>query len=340
MEIIKVGIYHDDRVFARALAIGLARESRTIHFVLINNMDSKEELDLILSSRESDNPKVVQLVQNQELKQRDATPYRLFQYEESRSLIDDLLFIYFKMTGRVLEYRGTSKCRLLTFASDAGGSGTTMICISAAKMLYRTYGSRILYLNLCPIDDSKKYLKSDGSTSLLKLLYYIDTGKDFPLESFITKEEEFDYINTGVMNAYFNDIKPALMSQLLKKVDGLGEYDYLLLDIGSHLSRENKTVLENSNLVIFVHRWQNHEPAAYYENISQAIRKKADGSKLLVIENFAGDDWRQESDEEIWISKDPEAVQLDQKEGVLNVDLSRNYGVEIAAIAKRIAEDT
>ena len=34
MEIIKVGIYHDDRVFARALAIGLARESRTIHFVL------------------------------------------------------------------------------------------------------------------------------------------------------------------------------------------------------------------------------------------------------------------------------------------------------------------
>lgn len=85
--------------------------------------------------------------------------------------------------------------------------------------------------------------------------------------------------------------------------------------------------------------WQNHEPAAYYENISQAIRKKADGSKLLVIENFAGDDWRQESDEEIWISKDPEAVQLDQKEGVLNVDLSRNYGVEIAAIAKRIAED-
>ena len=115
MEIIKVGIYHDDRVFARALAIGLARESRTIHFVLINNMDSKEELDLILSSRESDNPKVVQLVQNQELKQRDATPYRLFQYEESRSLIDDLLFIYFKMTGRVLEYRGTSKCRLLTF---------------------------------------------------------------------------------------------------------------------------------------------------------------------------------------------------------------------------------
>ena len=129
------------------------------------------------------------------------------------------------------------------------------------------------------------------------------------------------------------------MSQLLKKVDGLGEYDYLLLDIGSHLSRENKTVLENSNLVVFVHRWQNHEPAAYYENISQAIRKKADGSKLLVIENFAGDDWRQESDEEIWISKDPEAVQLDQKEGVLNVDLSRNYGVEIAAIAKRIAED-
>ena len=95
MEIIKVGIYHDDRVFARALAIGLARESRTIHFVLINNMDSKEELDMILSSRESDNPKVVQLVQNQELKQRDATPYRLFQYEESRSLIDDLLFYLF-----------------------------------------------------------------------------------------------------------------------------------------------------------------------------------------------------------------------------------------------------
>ncbi len=34
MEIIKVGIYHDDRVFARALAIGLARKAgRSILFL-------------------------------------------------------------------------------------------------------------------------------------------------------------------------------------------------------------------------------------------------------------------------------------------------------------------
>lgn len=339
MEIVKVGIYHDDSLFAKALAVGLARESRSIQFVLMDNMDTTEALDMILSSREDVRPNVVQLVKSRQQKQVEAAPYRLYQYEESRALIDDLLFIYFKMTDRVLEYRGTCQCRLITFASDAGGSGTTLTCISTAKMLNSIYGSRLLYLNLCPIDDSKKYFVTGDKIGLLKLLYYLDTGRDFPLESFITREDELDYISTNIVNACFNDIKPALMTRLVKKVDELGKYDYFFLDIGSCLSRENKRVLENSDLVVFVHRWQNGEPAVYYQHISQEIKKKAGGAKSLFIRNFAGDDWHQENCEEIWISEDREAVRLDEDGQRLRINLARNYGIEIAAIAKKIVEE-
>lgn len=339
MEIIKVGIYHEDRIFARALAAALARESRTMQFIMVDDMAATKGLDMILSSQESENPIVVQLVTEQGLQQSESAPYRLYQYEESRRLIDDLLFIYFKMTDRVLEYRGNCRCRLITFVSDAGGSGTTLIAISAARMLYQIYGSRLLYLNLCPIDDSKKYLKSDHSDNLLKLLYYLDTGRNFPLENFITRGEEMDYIDTSIINACFDDIKPALMTQFLKKVDGMGKYDYFLIDIGCSLSRENKRILENSDLVVLVHNWQRGQPDAYYENISQEIKKKTEGSKLLLVQNFAGDDWREERCEAVWISKDQEAVCLDQEENLLKIDLSRNYGIEVAGIAKRIAED-
>ena len=339
MEIIKVGIYHDDSVFARALAIGLARQSRTIHFVLMKDMDCDDGLDLILSSRESQNPKAVQLVHSRELERRDSNPYRLYQYEDSRSLIDGLLFIYFKMTDRVLEYRGSCSCAMITFVSDAGGSGTTMIAISTAKMLNRLYGSRLLYLNLCPADDSKKYLKADSGAGFLKLLYYLDSGRDFPIDRFIVKGEELDWINTGIVNTCFSDLKPPLMTRLLKKVDGMGRYDYLLIDIGSHLSRENRTVLENTDWAVLIHRRQSWEPSSYFEAISREIRKKAGGAKVLFVRNFAADEWTEEICEEIWISRDPAAVQLDEKEELLHIDLSRNYGIEIAAIAKRIAED-
>ncbi len=339
MEIIRVGIYHDDSLFARALAIGLARESRSVRFVLMDDMDTLEELDMVLSSKEDGRPNVVQLVKSQQQKQLETAPYRLYQYEESRTMIDDLLFIYFKMTDRVLEYRGTCKCRLVTFVSDAGGSGTTLTCISTAKMLHSIYGSRLLYLNLCPIDDSKKYLAAGSRIGLLKLLYYLDAGRDFPLESFITRDEEMDYLSTDIVNSSFNDIKPALMTKLVKKVDEQGQYDYFFIDIGSCLSRENKRALENSDLVVFVHRWQNGEPVAYYKHISQEIKKKAGGAKYLFIRNFAGDDWRQEDCEEIWISEDREVVRPDEDEQTLRINLARNYGIEIAAIAKKIVEE-
>lgn len=339
MEMIKVGIYHDDAAFARALAIGLARESRTILFVLMEKQDTAEELDLVLSSERSEKPEFVQLVHYQEMEHSDSPPYRLYQYKESRSLIDDLLFIYFKMTDRVLEYKGTCRCRLMTLVSDAGGSGTTMTGIAMAKTLNRVYGLQVLYLNLCPVDDSKKYLRSDRTANMLKLLYYLDTGKKFPLESFISRGEEMDYINTDVINAYFNDIKPALMTQFLKKVDELGRYDYLMFDMSSHFSRENRRIMENCDLVVFIHRWHNKEPTAYYEAVSQEVRKNAGGLRFLTIVNFAGDDWPAETCEAMWISEDRKALRLDKKEGVFEIDLSKNYGIEIAAIAKRIVED-
>ena len=96
---------------------------------------------------------------------------------------------------------------------------------------------------------------------------------------------------------------------------------------------------QNCDLAVFVHRWHNREPNTYYEVVSQEMREKAGGARFLTIINFAGDDWPVETCEAMWISEDREALRLDKKEGILEIDLSKNYGIEIAAIAKRIMED-
>lgn len=339
MEIIKVGIYLKDRIFARALALGLARESRTMNFVLLDNLDRKGDFDMILTWEDSGEKRDVQLIWDKEAESLSSPPYRLYQYKESPAMIDDLLFIYFKMTDRVLEYRGSCKCRLVTFVSDAGRSGTTMTCIAAAKMLNQLYGSKTLYLNLCPIDDSKKYLKDSGEKGLLKLLYYLDTGKEFPLQHFITRGDDMDYVSTTAVNSYFNDMKPSLMNVFLKKVDLLGLYDYLFIDMGSCLSRQNRKLLENADLIITVHNGENETPPQYYEHISREILKNTVGTKALNIENFAGDDWREDVNDRLCISKDPKAVCFDETEGLLRIDLSGNYGMEVAAAAKKIVEE-
>lgn len=328
MEVIKVGICLDDRTFGQALAIGLAREAAGIRFYILDRPEAGAFCDLILSSGPGDDERFVEMVRDPAAQNNSEPPYRVYRYKESQNLINDLLFIYFRKTGKVLENCGSANCRLVLFLAEGGGCGTTSMALSSARMLYQIYGSRSLYMNLCPIDDSKKYLEDGGEESLLKLLYYLDQNRNFPIESFITETEEVDYVNTNVINTYFNEMKPNLMNRFLEKVDKLGKYDFLIVDIGNHLSRENKKLLSGADCVVLISDGQRIRPGRYRERISEEITKRVERGKLLYVKNFAGDDWNEEDSDKLCVTRQEDS----------DLRLIRNYGNEIGIIAKEIME--
>ncbi len=346
MEIIKVGICLDDKSFAEAMSIGLARETSVMRFYLLNQIDEGDFCDLILSSEGSSRKNVVQVIREWEpsAEVSDHPPYQVYRYRESTALISDLLYIFYRLTGKVVEHRGGAGMQLLVFLSDSGGSGTTSTALSILKMLYRIYGVRSLYLNLCPLDDSGKYLSEGGEESLLRLLYYLDQDRDFPVESFISCYEELDRIDTGIINLYFSEMKPSLMLRFLHKVKNLGKYGFVAVDIGNFLSKENRDLLRNSETAVLISDGERKLPKPYRQRINSEIEQLLGNGRLIYVENFAsdipeetgqddGDEERRQEDS----MKTSSRYSVSKQNGS-DLRLEKNYGLEISLIAREIME--
>lgn len=340
MEIIKVGIFLQDRDFAQAMARGLARECKKMNFYLLGNLDEKDAYDLILSTEPADDPKVVLLdhiPRNENI--AGQPPFCLYKYRESQTLIHQLLFIYFKLTGKNIEHKGMAKSRLLIFASVTGGCGATSLSVAAAESLRILYGSRCLYVNLCPVNDAVRYLHFDESENLLKLFYYLDRDVDFPVESLITHTDNMDFFSTGLFNSYFGEMTPMRIEGFLERIEKLCVYDFVLLDIGNHFCRGNKELLGYADLAVLISREDMKLPGKYLERVTGEIERRVESGRLVSVVNYTGASWHQdESQDIIHISEDQDAFR-ERDDGLLEPVLTGNYGMEVSALARKIMED-
>ena len=289
----KVGVELNDRDFAQALVRGLASEGQKICFVLLEDGCSEQDFDLILTNRERDGTRYVLLVSHpDEVSIFEGPPYRIFRYQDAKSFVSQLLFIYYRETGRNLEFAGEFHCKPLVFTSVSGGPASTALALSMAELLDKHFGCRCLYLNLCPIDGSKRFINCNGGQALLTLLYYLDQNKNFPMTSFISKTLHVDHIDTNISNPYFDELHPLQLHRLLKKIDEMGIYSYLLLDIGNHLSRGNKQILSQGTDVILVTEKEDRLPEPFFEEFLNLLEQFCDGGNIrdVVLEAVKPED--------------------------------------------------
>ena len=151
----------------------------------------------------------------------------------------------------------------------------------------------------------------------MKLLYYLDQEKEFPISAFSTEREELDFVNTGVINSYFSEMKPFLMRRFLNKIDQLGKYDFLIVDMGNHLSRENRKMLGYADCTVMLCDSQRVRPGKYRQRIARER-----------VENFADDMVCEQEPQTLYI-----AAQRDT-----DLRLEKNYGMEIGILAREIME--
>ncbi|WP_425755024.1 hypothetical protein ACPW7J_08950 [Ihubacter sp. rT4E-8] len=337
MESARIGIFLEDKSFAHAMAKALARECRAMSFRILDAPAIDNDLDLILSSTEMDEPKAVQFVRERSgIRTANGPPYRIYLYQDSQNLIRELLHIYYEMTGKILSYKEDRRCRLAAFVAGGGGWGTTSLSIAVCYMLYRIYSSRCLYLNLCPIDDSKKYLVGTGNDSFLKLLYYLEQERDFPLDAFITSTEELDYLDHPLLNCVCDEMDIRLLRRFLRRISKMGTYDFVILDMSNHLSRTNRQLLQEADIIVEIFR-KVEKFGKYFSCITREIEALATEGSLIRVENFAGV-WEEDMNSDaLAVSEDHSVFNKDQ-EDCITMDLTKNYGAEIGAIAKRMVE--
>lgn len=356
MELIKAGIFLKDRIFAEALAEGMSRLAGPIRFYLLSASEEGDFCDLILtdqvrcrgrcvSDAEAEQnggsgSRMIELVKKPgEENIFGDPPYRIYRYRENPSLLNSLLFVYFKITGRSLENHGDVRCRTVVFLSECGGCGATSIAAASARMLYQIYGSRVLYLNLCPVNDIEADLPDRQSDSFVKLLYYLEQNRDFPVGSFITESEEFDCVNTGIVNGYFNEMKPLFLQRFLEKTGRLGKYDFLFLDMGNHLSRENKNLLSGAECTVLVSDGERKRSGKYRQVISREIAERMENGRIIHVRNFADDSWEENGSSDPETAEERELLCIGRQKDA-NLQLTQNFGNEVSAVVKVIMEGT
>lgn len=280
----KVGVQLKDTDFARALVRGLSAEGRNLCFAFGDDFAGDEDFDLVLTDQAERSSRHVLLVTDpEETRIYDGSPYRIFRYTHARDFISSLLYILHHETGRNLEFVGDTCCKTLVFASVSGEPDATAIALATGELLYKHFGCRCLYLNMCPIDGSKRFLPDGSGQGFLTLLYYLSQEKEFPLSSFIRQYFQKDYIDISFSNPYFDELDSLRLHRLLKKIDELGQYTYLILDVGNHLTRGNKTVLAQAEEIILVSAEENRLPAPFFQKITGLLERLGGQGKVRLL---------------------------------------------------------
>lgn len=280
----KVGVQLDDGDFAQVLVKGLAAEGRNLCFGMVDDGVKVETFDLILTDRELEDRRFIQLVRTVDAEQiYEGPPYRIFRYTRAREFVNSLLYIFHHETGRNLEYPGDTRCKTLVFTSISGGLDATALALLMGEILYQHFGCSCLYLNLCPIDGSKCFLPGGNGKGLLTLLYHLSQEKDFPLSSFIRQHSYVDYIDTSIFNPYFDELDASRLHRFLTKIDDLGKYTYLILDIGNHLSRCNKSLLTHAEEIILVTGDRGQVPALFLSEVMHLLEQAGGETKIRQV---------------------------------------------------------
>lgn len=330
MEQIEVGILLEDRTYAAALARGLSRESRNLNFRVEDRYSG--ECGLYLSDRSSGEDETVPWI----VLSRSPDDEEIFMFEDCRVLVDRLIYIYFEKTGRLAEYRGSSTCRLVIFVETAGGSGVTATALAAARMLNTIYGASCLYLNLCPVDDSRKYVEEEPGAGIRKLMFHLLKEKEFPLRSFVQEAEGIDVFRTAAINRSAAEMTGELFDRLLAAVERQGTYDYFFVDAGNFWSREAMEMLGRGDCVVLVSGDEGGKPLKYAEKLAAEVERRAGADSVLRVLNFFDDEKMaaEETERLCLVSRDEDAFV--RMGGRMRIDLSGNYGLDIALAARKI----
>lgn len=181
-------------------------------------------------------------------------------FSSSVVIIEKLRFIF-----EYKENPGTeelNKCKLMSFVSEKSYCGTSTSALAFSYIMDVRFGIKTAYLSLShsnyraieflrgSLDKSEKCVDFDDS-SAIKFMYALKQRKDLDIDSFLNQSHGISYFNLALINGRLDDFDASLIDEIRIRLYEKG-YEYLIVDIGTSLSRQAIEIAESSDNAIFV----------------------------------------------------------------------------------------
>ena len=177
-------------------------------------------------------------------------------YQKVDSIYKKILAIYSDNSNYSISISGEKeKGNIVMYASVAGGVGTSTMAIGYAINRAKL-GKRVLYLDFNTISNVSAFLSGEGQYTFSDVLFAVKSKKN-NLSMKLVSTVKKDISGVEYFEETSNVLDMTEMSDddaitIIKEIEMLGEYDYIIVDASFSLSKAFVTFMEKAQKIIIV----------------------------------------------------------------------------------------
>lgn len=198
---------------------------------------------------------------------------RILKSHFSELLSDILEKEQIQFSGKRIE-RHERKIKSVAMAALRGGTGVTRFSLNLSKELFKR-GYKVSFLSLDPCNlDLKNTLKNEKGFAR----WLLDCRRNSlgPIEKYIFDDGEISMVGVPILNPNAGDPRYEDVEKLLNILDAQ-LYDFLIVDIGSHLDLQRVDVFKNADLPILFIKKDKEDEELLHSRFEGALPFLMDG---------------------------------------------------------------
>ena len=176
-------------------------------------------------------------------------------YQKTEKFINDILIIYSEETGHLEAIaHGNKETQTIAFYSPVGGSGKTTLAIASAYA-WASRGKRVFYLNAETINSTADVFSNTGTGGMSDVYLSAKTkGANIGLKVMVNKNTDtytnISYVGPSESSLEINELSNAEFEKMIKEIEGLGEFDIIVVDFDSELNKDKMKLLNVMDRIV------------------------------------------------------------------------------------------
>ena len=168
-----------------------------------------------------------------------------------------ILSVYAENAGNISRLVfGEDPTRIIAFQSVGGGCGASTMA-AAAAIRFASLGKKTLYLNLEKLGSADCFFSGEGAADMSEVIFALKKAKktniSIKLESCVKQDLRGVYFFSGSKVALdMMELKPEDIILLISELKLMGSYDVIVLDLDFSLERNDLSVLEKVQEIVWV----------------------------------------------------------------------------------------
>ncbi|MGN1382179.1 MAG: hypothetical protein ACI4W2_05105 [Eubacterium sp.] len=281
MKKIQVNVAVSDPEYGRAIVRGMSAKPGRLQFRQLQTEFGEDVADDDSSVVTCEGVRKADLwITDQEAVYESYSPYCLYLSKDEKQdagvplnrngLLSGLNQLWFQKTGKPAEYLFLQQAAVTAFFGVSGGSGITACALAVARLLYRIYGVKCLYISMNPVDDSGSYLKKGDSCGLLRLLYALQRGKHEPIQPYLNEEDGIWYFR-GTESGLDEHVRVESMEPLFAELARQGNFQHVIIDFGTSLTEEHIEMMQCCSAAVLVGKGERALRTLFQKNLENKL---------------------------------------------------------------------